>query len=206
MLRKKDLAEILSRVRHAAKADGFRNALMQLARKRAEDRGPCYDDLLAHADQQVCVYVEHGVDEVEMLDDDALAVLDGAKDRLRERAELSERRFEADIEVIGMRVEKAVFGCVEQGKRAHVDAVVVVRELEPREHAFDEHALARARLADDADQLIVGGKVHLGDLHSEVVHSVAAARREEYAVKMVVLHSAGIGHGVTSPRGAPFVH
>ena len=130
-----------------------------------------------------------------MLDDDAFALFDRVENCLCKRAHLCKRRLEPNVKVVGGRREKAAIVDVEDRQRTHVDAVVVVGQLEPRKHAFDQHALAGARFADYADQLIIGRKVHLRDLHAEIVHAVASSGREKDAVIVALLHSSGIRHG-----------
>ena len=52
----------------------------RLLRQRAEEVRPRDDDLLADADEQIRVDAEQGIDQVKMLDDDALAAPDSQPD------------------------------------------------------------------------------------------------------------------------------
>ena len=92
-----------------------------------------------------------------MLYDHALFHVDGVHDGVGQNMRLGKAHLKADVEMVGMRRVKAVLlGHIQNGQRANVHAVVVVGQFQPREHAVDQRALARARVADEADQPIVG--------------------------------------------------
>ena len=124
-----------------------------------------------------------------MLDDDALAAPDSQPDGVRQLRELMEARLEADVQMVGVRREKArLILLLQKRERADVDAVVVVRKLDAGEHALDEHALAGAGFPDEADDLVKGRKIKLRNLHTERVDPAAAAGCKIRAVDMAALN------------------
>ena len=189
LLRHGVFAQILRAVRHEAIGKRRIDDVAQLLRQRAKEVRPRDDDLLADADEQIRVDAEQGIDQVKMLDDDALAAPDSQPDGVRQLRELMEARLEADVQMVGVRREKARFILLLQKReRADVDAVVVVRKLDAGEHPLDEHALAGAGLPDEADDLVEGRKIKLRDLHTERVDPAAAAGSKIRAVDMAALN------------------
>ena len=92
--------------------------------------------------------------------------------------------------MIGMgRVEAVLLRYVQDGQGAHIHAVVIIGQFQPREHAVDQRALARACIADEADQAVVGAQVHLPHLHAKVVHTCLAAGREIGCLDQIALHA-----------------
>ena len=146
-------------------------------------------DLLADADEQIRVDAEQGIDQVKMLDDDALAAPDSQPDGVRQLRELMEARLEADVQMVGVRREKARFILLLQKReRADVDAVVVVRKFDAGEHAFDQDALAGTGFPDEADDLVKGRKIKLRDLHAKCIDPAAAAGGKIGAVNVAALN------------------
>ena len=189
LLRHGVFAQILRAVRHEAIGKRRIDDVAQLLRQRAKEVRPRDDDLLADADEQIRVDAEQGIDQVKMLDDDALAAPDSQPDGVRQLRELMEARLEADVQMVGVRREKARFILLLQKReRADVDAVVVVRKLDAGEHPLDEHALAGAGFPDEADDLVEGRKIKLRDLHTERVDPAAAAGSKIRAVDMAALN------------------
>ena len=189
LLRHGVFAQILRAVRHEAIGKRRIDDVAQLLRQRAKEVRPRDDDLLADADEQIRVDAEQGIDQVKMLDDDALAAPDSQPDGVRQLRELMEARLEADVQMVGVRREKARFILLLQKReRADVDAVVVVRKLDAGEHPLDEHALAGAGFPDEADDLVEGRKIKLRDLHTERVDPAAAAGCKIRAVDMAALN------------------
>ncbi len=128
-----------------------------LLRLRPEHRRPRDDDLFAHAQQQIRVHRQQRVDQIEMFYDYAPAALDRFHDRVRQHVRLRKARFKANVQMIGVRRVEARFAVhVQNRQRAHVHAVIIVRKLQPRKHAEHQRALAGARFADEADQMIIG--------------------------------------------------
>ena len=73
LLRHGVFAQILRAVRHEAIGKRRIDDFAQILRQRAEEIRPRNDDLFADADEKICVDAEKGIDQVEMLNDDALA-------------------------------------------------------------------------------------------------------------------------------------
>ena len=73
LLRHGVFAQILRAVRHEAIGKRRIDDVAQLLRQRAKEVRPRNDDLFADADEQISVYAEKGIDQVDMLNDDALA-------------------------------------------------------------------------------------------------------------------------------------
>ena len=73
LLRHGVFAQILRAVRHEAIGKRRIDDVAQILRQRAEEIRPRNDDLFADADEKICVDAEKGIDQVEMLNDDALA-------------------------------------------------------------------------------------------------------------------------------------
>ena len=141
--RQKALAKILCRMRHQPIRQRVIGALIDLLRLRTKNRRTGNDDLLADTDQKVCICAQQGVDQIKMLDHDALAAAHGQPDRIRELTELMKAHLKADVHMIGMRGKKAGLRIlVEDRQRAHVDAIVIVGQLKTREHPFDQHAFS----------------------------------------------------------------
>ncbi len=105
--------------------------------------------------------------------------------------QLGERLLKADVQVIGVRLVEAAVVNIQQRQRAHVDAVVVVGELQPREHAAYQQALARPGIANDADEPVKCGQVPLGNSHAQLAHAHIAARGKVHAVQGLELHLGG---------------
>ena len=121
-----------------------------------------------------------------MLDDDTLAPGNGLLDALHQGVELRKAHLEAHIQVISMgRIEPVFLVLAQQGQGAHVDALVIVGQLQTGEHALDNHGLARTGLADDADDPVGGAEMLLGDLHAQLIHTVTAAGRGINSIQMV---------------------
>ena len=189
LLRHGVFAQILRAVRHEAIGKRRIDDVAQLLRQRAKEVRPRDDDLLADADEQIRVDAEQGIDQVKMLDDDALAAPDSQPDGVRQLRELMEARLEADVQMVGVRREKARFILLlQERERADVDAVVVVRKFDAGEHPLDEHALAGAGFPDKANDLVEGRKIKLRDLHTERVDPAAAAGCKIRAVDMAALN------------------
>ena len=198
-----NLAQILRRVGHQAVGQGLMYVVDELLRLRAEHGRAADDDLLAHADHQVCVAGQQRIDQVEVLHDHALAQIDGLHDRVGQDVGLGEAGLEADVQVVGVgRVEAAHIAHVQDRQRAHVHAVVVVGQLQAGEHAAHQRALAGARVADEADQLVVGAEVELGNLHAQVVDAGASAGRKEGCLNQALLHAMDVGHERPPNRAA----
>lgn len=77
-------------MRHEAIGKRRIDDVAQLLRQRAKEVRPRNDDLFADADEQICVDAEQGIDQVKMLDDDALAAPDSQPDGVRQLRELME--------------------------------------------------------------------------------------------------------------------
>lgn len=90
LLRHGVFAQILCAVRHEAIGKRRIDDVAQLLRQRAKEVRPRDDDLLADADEQIRVDAEQGIDQVKMLDDDALAAPDSQPDGVRQLRELME--------------------------------------------------------------------------------------------------------------------
>ena len=129
--------------------------------------------------------------------------MQGVVDGIGQGAHLGEAVFKADVQVIGVGGEKAlVVVLVQDGQGADVDPVVVVGEVQAREHAANEGALAGARLADDADELVRGVEVELYQVHPQGVHPLAAPGGEVGADDMACLtfdHRGGLLFPFRSP-------
>ena len=63
---------------------------------------------------------------------------------------------------------------LQNGQGADIHAVVVVSQLQTREHTPDQCAFAGAGFTDHADKLIVGGEIQLRDLLPQCVHTMGA--------------------------------
>ena len=114
-----------------------------------------------------------------MLDDDPLALVEGLGDGVGQDAHLREAVLKADIHMVGVGGEEAEAGVLlQQGQGPHIDAVVVVCQVQAREHAPDQGALAGPGLPDDANELVKGGQVQLHQLHPQLVHALVAAGGE----------------------------
>ena len=182
-------------MRHQAVTQRVVDLIHQIGRLGAEHVGTGNDHLLAYADEQVCIARQVRTDEIKMLHDHALLQPDGVHDGFGQNVRLGKAHLKTDVQMIGMRRIKAVlFGHIQNGQGAYVDAVIVVGQLQAREHAVDERAFAGARIADKADQTVIGAQVHLAHLHAKVIHTRAAARGEIGGLDQVSLHSVGIRH------------
>ena len=189
LLRHGVFAQILRAVRHEAVGKRRIDDVAQILRQRAEEIRPRNDDLFADADEQICVDAEQGIDQVKMLNDDALAAPDSQPDGVRQLRELMEARLEADVQMVGVGREKSRFILLlQERERADVDAVVVVRKFDAGEHAFDQDALAGTGFPDEADDLVKGRKIKLRDLHTERVDPAAAAGGKIGAVNVAALN------------------
>ncbi len=190
-------ADIFRRMGHAPEGDRLEDDVGDILRLRSEQSRPGDDQLFADPDDQVRVAVQKRIDQLEMLDDHPFAQGDGRKDGLRQHMHLGEGRFEADIHVVAVRAEKAgrFLRRGQQRQRPDVDAVVVVGQFQTREHALDQHALARPGFADQPDQLVERTQVLLGDLHAEIRHARQTPGRKIDGVKVAFLHAVRIGHG-----------
>ena len=89
-----------------------------------------------------------------MLNDYTFAALNSVQNCIGKHSHLRECRLEAYVKMISVRSKKTLLLNVKNRKRASVHSVIIVCQLEPGEHAFYQHALARACLADNADKLI----------------------------------------------------
>ena len=63
--------------------------------------------------------------------------------------------------MVGMGLEKAEAAFFKQRQRPDVDAVVVVGQLQSREHAADQSALSAAGVSHDADEPVIRMKIDL---------------------------------------------
>ena len=113
----------------------------------AEQVGPGDDDLLAHADEQLCVVGQVGADQLKMLHHHPAALAQSVGDGLGQFANLGEAQLKAHVQMIGVGLIKADLVHAEQRQRPHVDAVVVVGHLQAGKHPLAQQALAAARLA-----------------------------------------------------------
>ena len=149
------LRKVFRRMGHLAVFDGFVDDLMDLVGGGAEDGWAGHDDLLAHADQQIGLLVHVGIEQFVVLHDDSAVSALGLHDGIRQHAGLGKAHLEPDVHVVGVgRVEDVLFVDVQQGQRPHVDPGIVVGELQTGEHALDEHGLAGAGFAQDADDVV----------------------------------------------------
>lgn len=131
-----------------------------------------------------------------MLHHHPLALSKGRHDGAGKLGALGKALLKADIQMVGVgsgKQRKAalvdphpqrVVQHLQNGQRADVDTLVVVGQLQARKHALDQHALARTRVADDADELIGWPQILLGDLHAQFGHAHVAARGKVDAVQM----------------------
>ena len=187
---KENLAKIFRRMRHSAIIDRFCNDIVDFIRQRTKNRRARYDYFLTHADQKVCIGLKKRVNHVEMLNDYTFAALNSVQNCIGKHSHLRECRLKAYVKMISVRSKKTLLVNVKNRKRASVHSVIIVCQLEPGEHAFYQHALARACLADNADKLIKRAEIHLRNMHSKIIYPVASSGCEKDAVIVAVLHSA----------------
>ena len=201
-----ELAQVLRRVGHEPVRQGLVNDVVDLLGLGAEDGGAGDDHLLPHANEQVRLGPEQGVDQVEVLDDDPLALVEGLGDGVGQDAHLREAVLKADIHMVGVGGEEAEAGVLlQQGQGPHIDAGVGVGQVQAREHAPDQGALAGPGLPDDANELVKGGQVQLHQLHPQLVHALVAAGGEvgtDDVACLAVVHIFLAGPG----RAAPALH
>ena len=180
--------QILGGVGHKPVGKGLVDNVVNILRLWAKDGGPGNDHFLTHADQQIGLDLQHGIDEVEVLHNYPLAAVECLGNGLGQDAHLGKACFKANIQVVGVGGKEAEAPVLLQNRqRPDVYAVVVVGQFQAGEHAPDEGAFAGASLADNADEFIEGGEVKLYQLHTQGVHAGVAPGGEISADDMTSL-------------------
>ena len=141
-------AEVFRCVRHASVFKRGFHYTVDFAWKRSEKIGSCDYDFFADSDKKMRVELQKRINKLKMLNDNALFIFDCIQYRFSQHMHLSESRFKADIDMIGVRSEKAFVRLVQKRERADIQAVIIVCQFKPRKHTFYKHALAGAGFAD----------------------------------------------------------
>jgi hypothetical protein len=186
--------EVLRRMDHAAYGLGLEHDFRDIPGFRAEDGRPGDDDLLPYADEEVGVYPEHGINEIEMFNHNPPSLFYRLDDRFRQSMPLDKSALKVEVKVIGMGAVKSGPGIVivfiqyiQEREGPDIDAVIVISEFYARKHPFDDHAFPRTGAAYDSDEVVKRRQVLLGDAPAEAGHAVITPGREKNAVEMVLL-------------------
>ena len=139
-----EAGDVLRRMRHAAILDGLLDDALDGRRERAEHARPRHHDLLADAEDDLCVVAQRIVDQVEMLDHHPPAVGHAVGDRLDDLVPLLESQLVADVDVERVRSEVIARHEVVDRRGLQVDSVVVVRQFQAGKQPLDERRLAGA--------------------------------------------------------------
>lgn len=101
-----ELRKVFRRVRHAPETHGFGDNVIDFLWLWSKHRRARDNDLLPHADEQMRVYTQEGIDHVEMFNNNALPFLHGMQNCICKLMHLRKRSLEADVQMIGMRGKK----------------------------------------------------------------------------------------------------
>ena len=187
--RKENFAKIFRTVNHQTVGQGLVDHIPDLVGLWAKNGGAGHDHFFAYADQQVGITAaQQGINQLEMLHDDALAVLNGDQNGISQVAELGKPGFKTDIHVVRVgREETTRFLYIQQRQRTHIQTVIVIGQFQIGKHAPDQRALAGAGITDDANELVERGEVQLRQLHTQRIHALTATGGEIGADNMRLL-------------------
>jgi len=92
--------------------------------------------------------------------------------------------------MIGMGAVKAhiILRRAEQGKGADVYTRVIIGELKPWKHSLNDPRLPAAGTAEDADEIVKGREILLGNLHTEITEARKSPGCKKDTVEVVPLH------------------
>ena len=138
-----------------------------LSGEGTEGVGTGHQDFLSHADEQIGIGGQEGINEIKMLYHHTLTPVYCLHNGVRQLMRLGEAHLKANVHVVCMGREKAgLTVLVHKGKGADIDAAVVVGELQSGEHAPDQDALSRSAVANDANELVKGAPGTSGQFES----------------------------------------
>ena len=103
---------------------------------------------------------------------------------------LRESSLKANVHMICVRSEETFIVLIQQRKRTHIHAVIVIGQFKPRKHSLDQHTLTRSGFTYYADELVIRAQIHLRYLHTKIIDPIPAPWRKEDAVIVTVLHFA----------------
>lgn len=176
---------------HQPVFQGFLHLRLMLSGRDRRGWDSGHQDFLSHTDEQIGIGGQEGINEIKMLHHHTLTPVYCLHNGVRQLMGLGEAHFKANVHMVCMgREEAGLTVLVHEGKGADIDAAVVVGELQSGEHAPDQDALSRSAVANDANELVKGAQVHLGNLNAQIVNPVPAPGCIKGTENMASLHSA----------------
>ena len=151
---------------------GTVNGLLQFFRLRTEYIGAGHQHLLTHTDEQIGVGAQQGIHQIKMLYDDPLAMVKGVNNGISQNTHLGKAVFKPNIQMVGMGGEKgSLVADIQNRQGTDIHAVIIVGQFQAGEHTPNQRAFAGTGFTDHTDELVAGGEILLGQLHTQLVHT-----------------------------------